>query len=155
MPLSNPSRTVLLAQIGGTQLGIPADAVREIIRAVAIAPLSGAPAIIEGAINLHGRIVPVVDLRRRFGMPAAPTEPDQFMIVIESGDRLIAVRVDDVDDVTDVAGELTAPGTLSPVIQNLAGVAAAEGGTIVIHDVNAFLTQAEAEALDLLTPQSP
>lgn len=150
MPLSNSSRTVLLAQLGGTPLGIPADAVREIIRAVAIAPLSGAPAIIEGAINLHGRVVPVVDLRRRFGMPAAPVEPDQFMIVIETGGRLIAIRVDDVDDVTDVVGELTEPAALSPILQNLAGVAASEGGAIVIHDVDAFLTQAEAEALDLL-----
>lgn len=154
MPLSNTSRTVLLAQIGGTPLGIPADAVREIIRAVAIVPLSGAPAIIEGAINLHGRIIPVVDLRRRFGMPAAPVRPDQFMIVVETGDRLIALRVDDVDDVTDVA-ELTEPTGLSPVIQNLAGVAAAEGGAIVIHDVTAFLTQAEADALDHLTPEMP
>src|SRR6478609_202733 len=65
MPLSTSTLSILLARIHDTQIGLSAAAVREIVRAVAIAPLAGAPGVIEGAVNLHGRIVPVIDVRLR------------------------------------------------------------------------------------------
>ena len=122
---------------------------REIVRSVAIAPLPGAPVVIEGAINLHGRIVPVIDVRRRLELPAVRNSPDQFLILLLAADRLIAVRVEDVDDVTDIERSvLEKPSGLSPVIQRLSGVAATANGALVIYDVDAFLSQAEREALD-------
>ena len=129
-------------------VGLSANAVRDIVRSVAIAPLPGAPPIIEGAINLRGRIVPVVDLRSRLELPALANAPDQFLVILETSDRFIAIRVDDVDDITDVstAGLETQAG-LSPVIQRLSGVAATADGALVIYDADAFLTQAERDAL--------
>jgi purine-binding chemotaxis protein CheW len=151
MPLSQSTLPILLARIDDTQIGFSATSVREIVRAVAIAPLAGAPGVIEGAINLHGQIVPVVDLRQRLALPAVPVAPGQFLVLLESGDRLIAVRVDDVDDVTDIpASNLESPSALSPVLQRLQGIAAIESGALVIYDVDAFLTQAEREELDRL-----
>lgn len=153
-PQSNLS--LLLAQIDGSAIGFPSPAVHGIHRAVAIAPLPGAPDVIEGAINLRGRIVPVLDLRRLFSLNRADLSPDQFLIILSIGDRLIAVRVDDVLDVTDVARKsFESPITISPVLKKLKGVAATEAGAIVVYDVDAFLTQAETKALDLaLSPQS-
>jgi purine-binding chemotaxis protein CheW len=143
------SISLLLARLAGTQIGFAANAVREIVRAVAIAPLPGAPAIIEGAINLHGRIVPVVDVRHRLELPELPNASEQFLIILETSDRLIAIRVEDVDDVTDIpTSSLEAPSALSPVLQRLSGVAATAAGALVIYDVDAFLTQAERDALD-------
>jgi purine-binding chemotaxis protein CheW len=150
MPLSQATTQVLLARIGDTQVGFSATAVREIVRAVAIAPLAGAPAIIEGAINLHGQIVPVVDIRQRLALPAIAVSPTQFLIALQASERLIAVRVDDVEDMTEISeSNLETPSALSPVLQRLQGIAATEGGALVIYDVDAFLTQAEREALDL------
>lgn len=149
MPSEHRSLSILLARIAGTQTGFPAAAVHEIVRAVAIAPLSGAPAIIEGAINLHGRIVPVVDVRRRLALPPTPLAPDQFLVILDTIDRLIAVRVDDVEDLIDVPiTSLESPEALSPVLERFHGIVALSGGALVLHDVNAFLTQAEGEALD-------
>jgi purine-binding chemotaxis protein CheW len=150
MPLSQATTQVLLARIADTQVGFSAAAVREIVRAVAIAPLAGAPAIIEGAVNLHGQIVPVVDVRQRLALPAMAVAPTQFLIALQASDRLIAVRVDDVEDMTEIPeSSLEAPSALSPVLQRLQGIAAIESGALVIYDVDAFLTQAEREALDL------
>ena len=60
------------------------------------------------------------------------------------------MRVDDVEDVTEVAqSSLESPASLSPVLQRLHGVAATGSGALVIYDVDAFLTQAEHDALDL------
>ena len=151
MPLPQPPLSILLARIHDTNVGFAAAAVREIVRAVAIAPLAGAPGVIEGAINLHGQIVPVVDVRQRLALPAVPVAPGQFIVLLQTSDRLIAVRVDDVEDVTDIpASSLESPAALSPVLQRLQGIAAIESGALVIYDVDAFLTQAEREELDRL-----
>ena len=149
MSLSQTTLPILLARIDGTQVGFSASAVIEIVRAVAIAPLSGAPGIIEGAINLHGRIVPVVDIRQRLALPALALAPEQYQIALQTSDRLIAVRVDDVEDLIEVdESSLESPASLSPVLQRFQGIAAVPSGALVIHDVDAFLTQAEREALD-------
>lgn len=142
--------SILLTSLAGTRLGFSALAVREIVRSVAIAPFPGAPAIIEGALNLHGRIVPVVDVRHRLDLPALPNSPDQFLVVLETSDRYIAIRVDDIDEVLDIASsDLDDPSELSPVLRRVAGVAATPDGAIVIYDADAFLTQAERAAMDV------
>ena len=149
MALSELTVPVLLARLDGTQLGFPAASVREIVRAVAIAPFPGAPRVIEGVINLHGRLVPVIDIRERLALPPAALAPDQFLVALQISDRLVAVRVDDVEEVTDVAqAGVEAPAALSPVLQRLQGVAPSESGALVIYDMDAFLTQAEREAID-------
>ena len=153
MPLSTSTLSILLARIHDTQIGFSAAAVREIVRAVAIAPLAGAPGVIEGAVNLHGRIVPVVDVRLRLSLPALAVASDQYLVFLETSDRLIAVRVDDVEDVAEIpASTLESPAALSPVLQRLQGIAAIDSGALVIYDVDSFLTQAEREQLDRLEP---
>lgn len=149
MTSPSTSISILLARLAGTQVCFPASAVRELVRSVAIAPLPGAPGVIEGAINLHGRIVPVVNLRQRLELPGVPNSPAQFLIILETSDRLIAIRVDDVDDVTDIStSDFESPSAISPVLQRLSGVAATANGALVIYDADAFLTQAERDALD-------
>ena len=149
MTSPSASVSVLLARLAETPVGFPATAVRELVRSVAIAPLPGAPSVIEGAINLRGRIVPVVNVRQRLALTELANSPGQFLIILETEGRLIAVRVDDVDDVTDIpASSLQAPAALSPVLQRLSGVAATATGALVIYDVGSFLTQAERDALD-------
>ena len=153
MPETQPNLAILQARLSDVPIGLPAFAVRTIVRAAEITPLAGAPRIIEGTVNLHGTAVPVVDLRYRFGMPAVPLAPDQVFIVLDTLARTIVVRVDDVDDVIEISRtDLGAPDALSPVLRGLVGVAPLESGALVIYDVDAFLTQAEREALDHVSP---
>ena len=141
--------SILLARLAGAQIGFFASAIREVLRSVTIAPLLGTPAIIEGAVNFRGRIVPVVNVRERLSLAALPNSPDQFLVILEVNDRLIAVRVDDVEDLVEIpASELEVPKGVSPVVERLAGIAATTSGALVIYDADAFLTQAEREALD-------
>lgn len=143
--------SILVARLAGAQVGFSATTIREILRSVAIAPLLGAPAIIEGVVNFRGRIVPVVNVRQRLSLDAVANSPEQFLVLLETRDRLVAVRVDDVDDVVDIAAsELETPGDVSPVLERIAGIAATASGALVIYDPDAFLTQAELDALDAL-----
>ena len=141
--------SLLSVRLGGATVALPAAAVREIVRAVAITPLPSAPRIIEGAVNVRGVIVPVVDLRQRLGLAAKPLDPDEFLVLLVAGARLLGIRVDDVDDLVDVeAGQLGDPEALSPSLRGLAGLAARPDGALVIYDPAAFVTQAEGEALN-------
>ena len=148
-----PVVSILLARLAGVQIGFSASAIREVLRSVAITPLLGAPAIIEGAVNFRGRIVPVVNVRERLALPALDNAPDQFLLLLEVHDRLIAVRVDDVDDVVDIAAsDLETPAEVSSTLQRVAGIAATASGALVIYDADAFLTHAELDALDAAHP---
>lgn len=140
---------MLQVRLGGIAMGLPATAVREIVRAVAITPLPAGPPILEGVVNLRGALVPVVDVRRRLGMAPRVLDADEFLVVLESGGRTLAVRVDEVDDLVAIApGQSRSASELSPALRHLAGLGALSDGTVVIYDPAAFVTQAEAEAID-------
>lgn len=122
---------------------------RRVVHAVAIAPLPRAPAIVEGVINLRGTFVPVLDIRARFRLPGKPLAVTDHFIVAEVGERTVAIRADaavglfavDPDAVTDAA-------LVAPNLEMIAGVAKLPDGLALIHDLRAFLSEAEAMALD-------
>jgi len=140
---------LLLFLLDETRFAIRADAVNEIVRAVAVTPLPNAPAVILGIIDLRGSIVPVFDLRRRFGMPAKDVDlPDHF-IIARSARRVAALHVDRVLDLADVDDASVAPIDNAPRLRHhLAGVATLPDGMALIHDLDAFLSAAEADSLD-------
>src|SRR5688572_3677891 len=85
---------VLVFEVGGVRYGLPASQVREIVRAVTIVPLPRAPAIVEGVVNVHGTVVPVLDLRTRFRLPAKPLSHTDHLVLAWAGPRLVALRAD-------------------------------------------------------------
>jgi len=144
-----PAPAMLSVRLGGIDVGLPASAVREIVRAVSITPLPAGPAILEGVVNVRGTLVPVVDVRRRLGMAPRTLDADEFLVILESGGRTLAIRVDDVDDLVSIEpGQAHSSDELSPALRHLAGLGALSDGTVVIYDPAAFVTQAEAEAID-------
>lgn len=87
-------REVLIFEVGGRRFGLPASDLREIVRAVTITPLPHAPASIEGAIDLRGTVVPVVDLRRLLGLPARGVALSDHLVIARLDEALVALRVD-------------------------------------------------------------
>jgi purine-binding chemotaxis protein CheW len=149
VPLPEHLTSLLRVRLSDALIGLPASAVREVVRAVAITPLPGAPAIIEGAVNIRGQLVPVIDVRQRLSLPPRALDPDQFLVILETGARILAIRVDDVDDIVDVdTNRIESSIELSPALQRMDGLAARADGVIVIYDPGAFVSQAELEALD-------
>jgi purine-binding chemotaxis protein CheW len=141
--------SLVVFELGSSSYGLAAGGVQEMVRAVAVARLPAAPEIVEGVINVRGTIVPVLDVRRRFGLPARPLAPDQTFIVARAGARLVALRVDRVSEVLAVAeSEVTSPETLSAGTAHLAGVARHPGGLVVITDLARFLALDEERRLD-------
>jgi len=94
---------VLTFQLAAQRYGLPVTAVNQIIEIVAITHLPQMPQGIQGAINVHGRVVPVIDLRLRFGLDCMPYHLHTPLILVEAGDQLLALIVDAVHEVVEVA----------------------------------------------------
>jgi purine-binding chemotaxis protein CheW len=84
------------------EYGIEISSVQEIIRATDITPVPGAPLHVSGVINLRGKIIPVVDLRKRFGLPEAGVTEEQRIVVVELGEKRLGMLVDSVSQVIKI-----------------------------------------------------
>lgn len=140
---------ILVFTADSARYGVDAAVVQEVVRAVAIAPLPGAPPIIEGVFNLRGSLTPLLDVRSRFGHPAKPVQLSDRFIVVRAGRRTVALHVDttealatltqaDVADIYDVV----------PDSKWIAGTASLPDGLVLIHDIETFLSSAESGELD-------
>ena len=95
--------------IENEEFGIDILKVQEIIRPVEITRVPNAPAFVEGVINLRGRIVPVVDLRKRFGLPERAQDPHTRIIVVELVDKVVGFMMDAVKEVIRVDRSVIEP----------------------------------------------
>ncbi len=139
---------LLSFSLDGHRYGVPANAVNEIIRAVAITPLPGSPDVIEGIIDVRGAIVPVFNLRARFALPHKPLEPSDQFVLAQTSARVAALHVDQVADLVDVDdGAASDAARQVPHAPHIAGVATLPDGLVLIHDVETFLSHAESETL--------
>jgi purine-binding chemotaxis protein CheW len=139
--------------------------VDRVIRAVDATPLPQAPEVVMGAVNFQGKIIPLLDARRRFGL--ARREPgidDQFIIAntntigpstvgastigVATGRRTVAVVVDAVKDVVQRAEhEITAAEKFLRPLNYVDGVVELADGLVLIHDLDRFFSIEEEGAL--------
>ncbi len=98
-------------EIGPEEYAIPILAVQEINRMMSITRVPNAPESVEGVINLRGRIIPVVDLRKKFGMDVSEDSADTRIIVVEVGDegRVLGFMVDRVNQVLRLGRDIVDP----------------------------------------------
>lgn len=144
---------ILVFELDTQRYALCSSEVRELLRAVTVVPLPRAPAIVEGIINVRGDVVPVLDVRTRFGIRAKPAEHTDHLIVARAGSRLVALRTDRALGLTRVdAGAVASGQSIASGLEYLAGVACLPDGLVLIHDLSTFLSQAEAAALDEALP---
>ena len=146
----------LVFEVGGQRHALPVADVQELLRAVSIVPLPRAPAIVEGIINLRGRIVPILDVRSRFRLPAKPLEQSDHFIVVHAAEHLVALRVDRAVDLVPLeAEEIADARSVVPGVANVSGLARLAHDLVLIPDLLTLLTREESEALDDTVPAVP
>ena len=106
MGLDVHTAPILTVRLGGEVFAIPAGIVREIVDVGRVTRVPTAPAFVRNLINVRGRVVPLADLRLRFGMPAAEPTMDTRIVVLEIGlegePATVAVVADKVYEVTQL-----------------------------------------------------
>ena len=142
--------------IEGEEFGIDILKVQEIIRPVPITRVPNAPPFVEGVINLRGRIVPVIDARKRFGLPAREMNEDSRIVVVELVGKTVAATktvgfvMDAVREVIRVERSVIEPPPELAIgidADYLSGVAKLEDRLLILLDVERILADEEHDAL--------
>jgi purine-binding chemotaxis protein CheW len=144
----------LVFSIADEKYGVPITKVREVIRHELISPVHNATSYLKGVINLRGRIVPIIDMRLKFGMEGRPyNDRTVFIIVDVNGEKEVynfGIAVDSVHDVATIADDqvekLPDVGfkTKSAYLQGIAKV-----GTLMVMVLNIDRILNSTEVLDL------
>ena len=92
-------------QVGRETYGVPITSLHEIVRVPEITAVPDAPDYLEGVINLRGKIVSVMDLRKRFGDKQATLKKQNRILVVEHSGKLAGLIVDSATEVLKIAGE--------------------------------------------------
>lgn len=147
-------QTLQELQIACFRLGMDLYAVdimriKEIIKPQKISGLPRAPQFVEGVINLRGMVIPVVDLRKRFGMPLATESPLTRFLIVKVAAQFLALVVDDVIEVVTVdPREIKAPPQLKRgEDESLIGVCLVKGEMVLLLDIDAILSGEETSLL--------
>jgi purine-binding chemotaxis protein CheW len=141
---------VVVLELAGEAYGVEIGRVEEIIRMQAITRIPNGPAFIEGVTNLRGRVIPVLDLRKRFGLPVSEATRRSRIVVGELGEHTVGLVVDGVSEVLLVDSDaVEPPSTLVTSADSafLRGVAKLEERLILLLDLSRVLTRAEQEDL--------
>lgn len=146
-PLACPGK-YLTFSVASETYGVPVLAVREIIRLCPITPVAHMPPHVRGVINLRGRVIPLIDLRLRFGLPAALDHDRTCIIVAQvaaaaGGSRPYAVVVDGVNEVVGfTADEIVPPPDFGGAvdIRFITGMARRDVGVTTLVDLDAVAT---------------
>lgn len=133
---------LVILHIAGQLCGIPVGGVRDILSEQLITPIPLAPPEVAGSLNLRGRIVTAIDLRRRFCLPPRQSGCPYMAVVTEQEAELYALLVDQVVEVLGLSGcQIEAnPPTLPSIWSRFShGVCRLEHGLMIILDVDRVL----------------
>ncbi len=143
--------------VGVEEFAIGVLAVREIMGVQDITAVPQTPSFVKGIINLRGKVVPVIDLRLKFGMPSMEYTQRTCIIVVEvageSGRMLMGIVVDSVSEVLNVSpGDIESTPDFGEgvTIPYLLGIAKSKGKVKILLDIEKVLNTAEITGLGSL-----
>jgi purine-binding chemotaxis protein CheW len=138
-------------RIGNETYGVRIGAVREIVRVPEITSVPSAPENIEGVINLRGKIIPVMDLRKRFGQPDVKPDKKSRILVVELENKLLGLIVNAASEVLKIVpSEIEPPGNVFAEGESsyVTGVGKLKGRLIILLDINKLLQRPEFKRLE-------
>jgi purine-binding chemotaxis protein CheW len=145
----------LTFSLAGEEYGVDILAVREIRSWSRVTRIPQTPDYVLGVLNLRGAIVPVMDLRLRFGLQRESYGDDTVMIIVAIGERLFGIVVDSVSDVVDID-----PATIKPVpdmgavvdTRYLKGLVTHVDRMVMLLDVEKLMRPEDVETLEAALP---
>jgi len=144
------TREVLVFVLGKEEYGVDILKVQEIRGYEKVTPIPAAPAYLKGVINLRGIIVPVIDLRIKFGLADPKYDSFTVVIILRLASRVIGMVVDGVSDVVALAPSEVKPAPqLGSLVDSsfLAGLATQSERMVLLLDIEKFLSSAELNLL--------
>lgn len=148
MSVNGESVSLVVFRLGERLFALHLEAVERALRLVDITPLPGAPEIVLGAVDVEGRIVPVLNVCRRFGMPEREVELTDQLLLASCSSRTVALLVENVAGVSRRAGsEIVGVEAVEPRAEYVEGILQLDDGMVLIHDLERFLSLEEQRIL--------
>jgi purine-binding chemotaxis protein CheW len=149
------SNQLVVFILGEQQYALPLATVQRVVRMVEVTALPKAPEIVLGVIDLRGKIIPVMSMRKRFGLPEPETSLSDQLIVADTATRTVALVVNSVTGVIErTAEEVTNTERIVPGAQYVAGMISLGDGVLFIHNLECFLAKKEEHELEDLMGQA-
>lgn len=148
--LSGQILQVVSFKIGEEEFGVEILKVQEINRVMEITRVPNAPEFVEGVINLRGRVIPVVNLRSRFGLERKPQDKDTRIVVVELTNKVVGFVVDAVSEVLRIPQSLMeAPPPLVAGInaEYITAVGKLEGRLLILLDLDKVISHQQKQKL--------
>ena len=155
--LSGETVQVVSFALGNEEYGVDIAQVQEINRMVAITHVPRAPHFMEGVINLRGQLIPIIDLRTRFGMPRAEHTKHTRIVVTDIGAKRVGMVVDSVSEVLRIPVEQVedAPEMIAQVeTEYIRGVGKLGDRLIILLDLQKIISGQEKRQLEAVKPDA-
>lgn len=149
--VSDPLLQWVTFRLDSETYGINVMQVQEVLRVTEIASVPGAPDYVLGIVNLRGKVVTVIDTRKRFGLSPQDTDDSTRIVIIEVEGQVIGILVDSVAEVIDLRASAI---EAAPNVGNednakyIQGVASISGELLILIDLNKLLTEDEMADLN-------
>jgi purine-binding chemotaxis protein CheW len=136
--------------IGQEEFGLDIQRIQEINRMVDITRVPNSPEFVSGVINLRGKVIPIIELRKRFGFPPKEKDKNTRIIVVELGEAVIGFIVDAVQEVIRIPKNITEPPP--PIVagigsEYITAVAKLENRLLILLDPDRILLEKEKQQL--------
>lgn len=138
-------------RIGSETFGVRISNVREIVRVPEITSVPNAPDYLEGVINLRGKIIPVMDLRKRFGQAEVQPDKKNRILVVDLDGKLVGLIVNAASEVLKIPpSEIETPGSMLQEGEAgfVTGVGKLNGRLIILIDLNKLFQKGEWKRLE-------
>lgn len=140
-------------KIGEEEFGVDILQVQEINRMLKITTVPNTPEFIEGVINLRGKVIPVIDLRVKFGMPKKESDGQTRIVVVEIANKTVGFIVDEVSEVLRIPKSITEPPPemISGINSDyITAVGKLEDRLIILLDLDRTLSMEEHTELETI-----
>ncbi len=140
-------------KIGEEEFGVDILNVQEIIRMVEVTRVPNAPSFVEGVINLRGKVIPIVDLRRRLMMAEKSKDKNTRIVVVELERKVIGFIVDSVNEVLRINKNITEPPP--PMVSGIdsefiTAIGKLDDRLLILLDLEKILSIEEVNSLEKL-----
>jgi purine-binding chemotaxis protein CheW len=145
---------IVVLGLGDARIALRLPVVERVIRAVAVTPVADAPEDVLGLVNIHGTVIPILDIRSVFGIPRKAIVPTDLFVIAGAGQRKVAIPVEEVLGVVEPASGAAVPaGDILPGLADfIEGAVTLEDGMILIYDLERFLRKNGSFLFDQVVP---
>lgn len=149
-PTTPKEAQLLTFRLDDQEYALDISNVVQVVRMVAITPVPKAPEVVEGVINLRGKVIPVINLRKRCGLPSKPCGLNDHLLIAKMDGRVMGLIVDVVSEMLTVpTGNLDLSSEIGPQrMEYLLAVGRLGGRLLLVLDPNMILTFEDKQCLE-------